>query len=82
MLNFTVCDPSKKVKDILFDFTFKFFIDYPSHSIKLFYEKNLSKGNCVAKQTYLANCATYGVASCQEWLGLTCAIGPGNYLQW
>ena len=38
-------------------------------------------GTCALKQTYQTNCATYGVASCQEWLGLTCAIGPGGYLQ-
>ncbi len=26
------------------------------------------------KQTYQANCVTYGVSSCKEWLGLTCAV--------
>ena len=35
----------------------------------------------MTKQVYQSNCATYGVASCREYLGLTCAVGPGNYLQ-
>ena len=38
-------------------------------------------GICALKQTYQANCALFGVQSCKEWLGLTCAQGPGGYLQ-
>jgi hypothetical protein len=37
-----------------------------------------NKGQCLDKQTYQTNCATYGVVSCEEYNGLTCDIGPGN----